>query len=235
MATKPKFSWMHGVIIGVFILDITIVILHLTLGQQYNLFNIDLERNLPVWYQVFKLIIISSIVAATIALLHHTKRLDRATKWLLWPFWFGFAYLGLDELGEIHEQVGDAIKHSDGWLGRYGDFLGNLGFTSALWLAALFPVIIAVLIYLGYLARWFYRQKTGLLYLLIIAIICFALVPVVEFWNTSETSYSYTFTQRNLLVTLEESLELIGVSFFLTFNLLLYRFYANIKPTRKSK
>ncbi|HMQ01850.1 MAG TPA: hypothetical protein PKD79_02145 [Candidatus Doudnabacteria bacterium] len=230
-AFSPKT--IYTILLVVLALDVLMVVLHLSLGQQYNLVNIDLERNLPTLYQVFKLITITSIVAAIIALLHYSGRLTKQAKWLLWPYWFGFAYIGLDELGEIHERFGDAIKYSEGWLGSYGQLWANLGFTSAWWLAFFTPIFVVGLFYVWHLIKWLHKQQTGKIHWLMIGIACFGLVIGVELWNTAEFSYEYTFLQRNLLVTLEEFLELLGASFLLIFNLFLYRHFEKTKLTRK--
>ncbi len=216
-----------------FILDFLMIGLHLWLGQDYNLVNIDLEKNLPTLYQVFKLFTISSVIAGIIALFHTKNLLSTKLKWLLFPYWFSFAYIGLDELGEIHESFGEAIQYSEGWLAKYGELWTSIGFSSAWWLAFFAPILLIGLVYLYYFIKWLYKENTHLIHWLIFGISCYALVFGIEFWNTSNAASGYTFDQKNLLVTIEEGLELVGATFFLIFNVKLYQFYFSLKSKTK--
>lgn len=212
------------IVLMVLFIDCVIVVLHLSLGQQYNLFNIDLERNLPVWYQVFKVICVSGILFSAYVLWKQTHPQEFTQKKYLLTLWLATTYLAVDELGEIHEQIGDALKHSDGWLAKYGQWFTSLGFSSALWLIIFTPILLIGLIYFIFIIRWIYHQHKLLALWLLLPALFYGLVFIVEFWNTAEFSYQYTFTQRNLLVTLEEFLELLGASFLLIFALKLLNF-----------
>lgn len=222
MKILRKLTLVHWAIVAFILLDIAFVVLHFAIGQKINYFNIDLEKNLPTIYQGFKLVVVASIIAGIYVVNLLTKNGSKKERLLLAPYWFGFVYLALDELGQIHENFAGFIStFAGGATTQYREFFESIGFSSAQWLLFFIPIIIVALVYLAYLVRYFIKQKTSYVFILILAILCFAAVPVVEFLNTSEVSYSYSFDVRNALVALEEYLEMLGTSFFFAFNIML--------------
>lgn len=224
-----KSDYIYPIVFVFFFLDIIFVILHFFYGQQTTLLNLDLERNIPTFYQGFKLAIISSIVAAILVLIWLSFSSSRLQKFSLIPYWFMFLYLALDEIGEIHESFGGVINRIGGdAITSYREYFTS--FNSAQWLLFYAPVMLAGVAYLIYLARHLYRQNTGKMYIFILAVICFALVPIIEYWNTSKIFETYTFNQRNTIIVLEEYFEMLGATLFLAFNLLLLQ--KNFKKVR---
>lgn len=223
-----KLSFIHFIIIAFFVLDIALVILHFSYGQQINYFNIDLEKNLPTLYQGFKLIVISSVIAAILVIIYLNQKSLRFDKLALVPYWLSFVYLALDELAEVHENFPEVITQLGGdAVTSYPKLFVSFGFTSAQWLLFFIPFMAVALVYLLYIARYLYKQNTGRIYILVLAIICFTLVPIIEYWNTSNITNTYSFNERNSLVVLEEYMEMLGATLFLTFNLILLRAYMN--------
>lgn len=219
-----KTSLAHWAILAFLSLDILFVILHFAFGQQINYFNIDLEKNLPTLYQGFKLIVVAVAIGGILILNQIIYRGTRHRLLLLIPYWLGFIYLALDELGEIHENFGGFINQIGGdAVTNYREFFASLGFTSAQWLLFFLPLMVAAILYLFSLARYFKKQHESKVFIFILAIVCFALVPIIEFWNTSNTSYDYSFDARNKLIALEEYLEMLGASLFFAFNAILLR------------
>lgn len=75
-----------------------------------DLFNLDLEGNLPSWYSSMKLLLVG-ICAYFYGRLVHLN--DRLAGWLILIGAAVFAYLSLDEGAAIHERIGDKL---DLWL-----------------------------------------------------------------------------------------------------------------------
>ncbi len=207
-------------------LDIVLLAAHFMFGQQVILFNIDIERNIPTTYQSFKLILAGTTVAAVFAIAYFRNYFK--SQLLLIPYALGFIYLALDEIAEIHENLAVMLQDMGfTFTEQYKDFFVELGFNSAHWLLFFVPLMIGAIIYLVFLAKHLHQQQIPKMYLMALAILSFACVPLVEYWNTSEISYLYSFDQRNMLIGLEEFLEMLGATFFLTFNLILLRFHGS--------
>ncbi len=220
ISTKVSVSPIFIFVIIFFVAaDLVFVVLHFYLGQNIHAFNIDLERNAPTLYQGFKLVFTGCVVAAYFYLLNTITRQSLFNRLIIFPYWLGFIYLAMDETAEIHENFAGVLNRLGGdAVTNYREYFANLGYTSAQWLLFFVPIIIFALGYLFYLAKHFHKQNAPQLVLFILAVTCFALVPLVEWWNTAEFSYHYSFTQRNILVTLEEYLEMLGATLFFAFN-----------------
>jgi len=82
----------------VLIIDLSLILLHIFLGQNNDFFNLDLERNLPTFYSGLKLILIGFL-----ALFFYLK-----TKRKIWLVFSSiFVFIGFDEMLEIHERLGN--------------------------------------------------------------------------------------------------------------------------------
>jgi hypothetical protein len=225
MSNPLKSQFVTIFIIVVFVLDIIFVVLHFLYGQQVTFLNLDVERNIPTLYQGFKLIFISSLIAATWAITYKAQNVSWLQRFILVPYWFMFAYLALDELGQAHEGIAEVLFNRSGIrvIESFREFFVSLGFNAAPWLLFFIPIAALAVAYMISLAKYFYNQQTGKIYILALAILCFALVPVIEYWDTSKVSYSYRANVQNILLAAEEYLEMLGATLFLAFNLFLLR------------
>jgi hypothetical protein len=146
------------------------------------------------------------------------------------PFGLGFLFLGIDELGQLHEniheflhpiapQIIDFLTAPFAYIGLY-----SYGFILYI------PLFIAFGIYMLYFIKYLLSKKDKSLFLLVIGSILFFLVPVVEFINTAD---GVSFEEYQILIAVEESLEIIGGSLFFIF---IYRYFINIfKEVKKAR
>lgn len=169
----------------------------------YPAFNFEKEYNIPTNFSTFNLLL-SSVLLYLIYHVHKTNRLYDSKYWLLLSLIF--LYLSLDESIAIHELLGTPIKEL-------------LGITGSLFNHAwVIPGIIICILLFAY----FFKFYWGLLYRYkvmfgISAFLYFSGVIMIEaisgIFNTS--GYHQPTLIYSLLMTIEESLEMIGIIFFI--------------------
>jgi hypothetical protein len=214
-------------VLGVFVfLDLLWIYLHFTHGQQTEALNIDLERNIPTFYQGFKLILVSCVIFAGMVL-GYVKQGGAIKKlYAFLPYLLGFIYLAIDEVGMVHETLHISLQSlNNSFITGYENFFIALGFTSAKWLIYYLPALALAAVYFLWLAKHYYREERALFPIFALAVAMFLLVPVVEFFNTTDSAYSGSFNYLNTLVAIEEYLEMAGTTFFLAFNTYLLKKY----------
>jgi hypothetical protein len=223
-----KLHFSTWIIIAFFVLDIVFVALHFLYGQQNNFFNLDMERNLPTLYQSFQLITIASLSAAILTIMYAVENCSRFERLLFIPYWLVFVYLGLDDIGQIHENFADILTRFIGNEVRiYTHYFTVFGFTMySNWLLFFIPIMLGAVIYLIFLATYLHKERVAHLPIFLFAVLCFVLVPVIEYLDGSRTIHLYAhnnFGELNILIALEEYIEMLGATLFLTFNILLLR------------
>lgn len=169
-------------------------------------FDVDQEKNLPTFYSALALLIASFLllVISEMHKAHKRKRLQ----------WIGlslvFAFLSVDELTVIHEQLWSPMK--------------NLFNTSGLLYAAWFIPYVALLLILFIIyAKFIFSLPKRVMQLSIISGIVFVLGAVV--FEAISGYYDELYGQENLAYcfwySLEELFEMCGVAIFI-YALLLY-------------
>ncbi len=192
----------------VFILDIVVIGLHLLFGKEAPLLNLDGENTLPAIYSSLKLALVGS-VAFIIFFIGKKKFLYGMRESFLWvTFGLLFLYLSFDEFFSLHERTIEYLKPS---------FLLELGWfsNSVFYWVLLFSPLIALTLMMFYVFMKSFFKEYNKLFLL--GVISFSMVIVLEFIGgllEGEIGYS--------VMTLEESFEIFGTSFFLV-SLLMYR------------
>lgn len=209
-----NFKNLISVLVVFLSLDLLILLLYLVFPN-FAFFNLDLESNLPTIYQGLKLILVGSTSCMVLVLLYILGK-DLLKNWF-WIFWsLLFVFLGLDEIGEIHENISTYIKEIFGkGVVEYEEVVVELGYSSTPWLLyySLFFVIATVLVCI-YLRSS--KSKNNLF--LIVGWIFFVSVLIVEYVNTKE---GIMFNDGYVvLMCIEEMLEMIGASFLLYFSFL---------------
>lgn len=166
------------------------------------LLRLDAENTLPVWYSSTQLIA-CAVVLFLQALQARAERSKQQAGWLLLAF--GFVYLSMDETASIHEILIGKLKlvfHTGGVF-TFG------------WVLVAIPAVLVVLLMLS---RFILRLPRGTrtLFLLSGAIYVFGAVglemvgaPVFEAKGVDAPDYV-------ALVVTEETLEILGISLFLT-------------------
>ena len=198
-------------------LDILILLLHLIFPEK-SFFNLDMESNLPTIYQGSKLILIAC-VSLVLLFLEYIKVEDMRKNWF-WIFWsVMFFFLGVDEIGQIHENVSQYMKEIfKNEATSYEAALLDVGYSSTTWLPYyIFPFILATII-VAIALKKLYRENNKTVWFLIIGWSIFLAVPVIEYLNTMSGIMFQEGYQA--LVFIEESLEMFGASFLLSFTLI---------------
>lgn len=211
-------------------LDFLILSLSL-LFPNLTLFNLDLESNLPTIYQGFKLLMIGSSSVMILVFLYILGK-DMAKNWF-WIFWSAlFFFLGLDEIGEIHENVSTYMKEILGKeIVEYEEAIVEMGYSSTPWLLYyFFFFIIASVLVAMYLGQKDVKNKRYL----IVGWVLFISVLLVELINTQqEIMFNHGYL---LLMSIEEMLEMVGASFLLFFSLLkLFELVSVVKKRLKGE
>ncbi|HYF04638.1 MAG TPA: hypothetical protein VEA59_00550 [Patescibacteria group bacterium] len=201
-----------------FLCDLALIALYFYFGPGVKLFDLDLERNIPTYYQGFQLIFAASLIFTVLTFLYLIRAFKSWQLWLLFPYWLGFVYLALDEVGFIHESLHglmSSIFGGEEQLLVYERTFTTLGYTSTEWLLFYWPAILASAAYFIYLI-YFFRKRTQVnMWLLCLAVACFFVSPVLEFYTTS-TKFSDDVWIK--LVATEEFAEMVGVTLFIVLN-----------------
>lgn len=214
------------------LVDSLFFILHSTHGERIDALNLDIERNVPTYYQSLKLALVGSVFFALMVTGHFLrtsghKPAGTLSTWALAPMWLGFTILAIDEVGEIHENVPRYLDHLfPNAVRRYWNFFASLGYESIDWLVFFVPVLAVALVYAFILFRHLRQEEIRPLYLgmLFIGAAITLGGPVMEYVNTSPGVPGPDNGFRlHVLHGVEEYAEMVGISFFLGFSLLLLR------------
>lgn len=186
--------------------DVVVLFLHLLLGQQYHVFHLDFEQNLPTFYQSFKLIGFGGMFF----ILGCTKFTKPELKSFILPLSLALTFLGLDELLQIHENIYRIFELSDSFHpSRIVEASMKMGYRSSLWILYYLPFIFIFVFWSGYWLHYFQskmRNNVGVL-----ALSCVSLFTVLMAEILSSTG-SFTENAYFWLVTLEETAEMLLAS-----------------------
>ena len=197
--------------LGFAILDVFFVYLHKVNGWTYSMFNLDIEHNLPTLYQGSKYLVIAWFcwfLAYYYRLL--TKHGRQVRFWALLALFV--TWLGLDELGMLHEFLLDAylVELFPAWDGFQRAEIYTRGYAlyASRWIityATLGLLLLPLALYWANLGRTLYGLR---LWPLLGAFLILCGVVGIEYYGTSGIDPQY----YNRVVTIEEGLEMLAVS-----------------------
>lgn len=219
MFDLKKIPLSFKIIIAVFVIDIVLVAFHFLLGQSILIFNLDYERNIPTFYQGFKLVSVGCVVFSQIVVDFISGYKNKKISWNMVPLVFLFIFLALDEVGQLHENSQEIVHMiSPNLASIYADFFMGMGYKSAPWVIIYFPAFLVFLLYLVFLIRYFYKRRVRSVSYFFLGIASFAFVILFEIIGTYEKVFHqppfYTY-----IVAIEEYFEMLGATFFLAFHL----------------
>lgn len=209
---KNKISFL----LIVLFLDFLVLLLAYFFGEK-SFFNLDIESNLPTLYQGLKIILISFI---SFDLFFLTKGKNK----YFWLFLsFVFLFLGLDEVGQIHENIPTFLNEffSKSSVQNPYDYVNQFGYQSTTWLPYYIPFILAFFVIVGIFLIRFFKNNWKRASFFILGVSFLVLSLFVEYVNTKphimfqEGYYTYVFW--------EEAFEIFGISFILYFAYLFFR------------
>jgi hypothetical protein len=121
-------------------------------------------------------------------------------------------YLAVDELAIIHENISGYIQEFNKDLStEIQDTAREEGYKGSLWIVYYVPVMItlAIPLIIGFLVKAYRRVGIKILLLGVLGLCLIASVPVVEIINTSSELNKEIY---NLWMSLEEGLEMVGIT-----------------------
>lgn len=186
--------------------DIVLFVLHLLLGNMFDVFHLDKERTFSSYYDGLRLVGIAGFGVA-IAFLESWK-----TGRVLWLCFSAiFIVAGFDEISELHENVA--------YYARY--YLPTPSFfrsSTYLWLLILSPVLSGSIAFLFILSRRFGEISKKLRYCMVAGLACFLVALAAEFIGGIVASKQFLFWE----VLLEEGMEKLGATFLLFTTIILF-------------
>lgn len=196
--------------------DLIVLLLHLFLGGQHSVFHLDLEQNIPTFYQSLKL-----LVFGTLFLLMSVKR---QTKQNIQYFTVSLAafllLLGIDELFQVHENIYRLyelfeIFHPS----KIVESSMKLGYRSSLWILYYLPFIFVFFFWSGYWLRFFQSRMKKNAWILILSCGCLFMVLMAEILSSTgdygDATYYWLITMEEIAeMLLASTLILIGTKVF---------------------
>jgi hypothetical protein len=167
------------------------------------LFYLDHERNLPTYFSVL-LMLFAALLLAIIAVLNGKQRIPHVSKWAILSF--GFLFMAYDEAFRVHEMLNLPVRK------LLGD--GNLG---VLYFAWTIPGIALVLVFGLFFMRFLLHlpARVRFRFLMSATLYLGGAIGVeliggcyVELYGRQNLTYS-------MITTVEESLEIAGLIFFI--------------------
>ncbi len=168
-----------------------------------RLFNVSQEQNIPTLFSVL-LLISCSVLLSLIFYLQHKQQLGLGMYWVALAI--GFFYLAIDEFSELHEKVGILFKP------LIGSYSHGLLYYS--WVIPAFALIIFLAVF--YSSFLFKLPKIARISFIIAAMVYLTGLIGIEMLggNYNELHGRENLTY-NLISTLEESLEMLGLILFI--------------------
>lgn len=199
--------------------DLLFVLLHLTFGQFYNFFNLDIEHNLPTIYQGIKLLLTTYILIEIWKVVSKNKIFSKIKRIIILLITFVFGFLAIDELAQIHENFPLFLAEMNyGLVNNYEGFFDQMfNFHSAEWVLFYIPIFLIFFAIMMIFIKNFSAILGKRIVYIALGILFMFIVPVIEILNTSGNYPAFVIDN---LVILEEFLEMVGIS------LILYSFYS---------
>lgn len=193
------------------------LLLHLLLSSQHVFFHLDFEQNLPTIYQSLKLICFGLVFLIFTFWYPVSARL----KFFTIPLSLALAFLGFDELFQIHENIYKIFELID-WLhpSRIVTASMKMGYRSSLWILYYLPMILIFVFWCGYWLSYFQSKLRSNFTLMIISSLTLLTVLVAEVLSSTGQYTEYVYFW---MVTVEEVSEMIFGSTLIVIGLKVFR------------
>lgn len=217
MVDTGRFLWV--VFLACLIIELALVYLDLTVnwlgwsdsGAIRRLFNITREDGLASWFAVSQTLVTALTAWVIVVAIHHQRvSAMRRLGWTTVALFF--TYMSIDDGAAVHERLGTAFENST----------GAEGYPSYAWQYLLLPFF-AVMGAFVLLFLW--REMPGTIHRAMVAaaVACFALAVGMDFVEGLDEGYRRLTaatgweadTVRHFAKSLEEFVEMIGMSVFL--------------------
>ena len=190
-----------------------------------DVFNLDVESNLPTIYQGMKILLLSFL-----AFYLFLSSVDKFKNFWLF-FAFVFLFLALDEVGQIHENLPTFFNELFIKEGQKNlqDVVSDFGYESTTWLPYYIIPFLTFFVVSGIFFVKFIKKNWKRTMLLAIGLIFLILGLVIEYVSTRPT---VMFQEGyHVFVFFEEAFEIFAISFILFF---VYTYFLDMVTKIKS-
>lgn len=203
-----KGDWTVTFLFALLVFDFLVAGLHVAFGDWTTYFHLDHEHNFPTVFQSLKLLTVGYIIL--FSLIQVWQNLSTYKKWLLAPMSGLFIFIGLDELGQLHENTDRFVREmnpdfADGLL----YFAESIGYVSSTWMLYYTPFFIAVGIYSLFLMYYVAKKQSHHFPTLLFGGFVISLVLLFEFVSNQGQVDSTLYEEYILW---EELAEMVGLS-----------------------
>ncbi len=200
----------YKIVASVLLLDMLMLILHLFFGHISSFVHLDREYNLPTVYQSAKLIFVGGIAFFIFWQLWLEEQLDKKSQFFYGFFAAIFIFLGLDELGQLHENVDYFVREL---FPHYADtqlrIAESSNFQSSTWMLYYLPIMTVAIIYFAYTGKYVCERIPGKKLVFSAMISLFILTLVLEFASNQGQVLPHIYEKY---VTWEETAEMLGAT-----------------------
>ena len=183
----------------------TFVFGHSTVKGLVPLFNLNSERNIPTFFSML-LLLLSSLLLTFITLLNWKQRVPHVSKWAILSS--GFFFMAYDEAFQVHEKLGKPFHV----------LLGNNTFGGFFLYSWVIPgLAIVCFLSIFFLRFWWYLPvKTRIRFLIAGTMYIGGAIGVEMIGgHYLELHGGYQNFMYNMIASLEESLEMVGLVVFI--------------------
>jgi hypothetical protein len=208
LATRPEYPRraVYLALAGDIVLLLAFVGITLLGDSVPRMFDLDGEKNIPTWYASAKLLAVAALLAL-VAL--NADRRDRLTQLVLLMPVALFLFLSIDEVASIHEMLGGNI---DSMVTDTPDRAEMVLHITGYWMFVLGPMLAAAMVAMGIAYHRLVRPAATIMRLAALGAGVFLLGATVVEIGRNFVEHPLALM---LQVTLEEGMELIGVSLIL--------------------
>ena len=181
----------------------TYVLEHAFLTELAPLFYVDQEHNIPTYFSVL-LILLAAFLLAVIARNKGRQSLPHASKWMILAF--GFFLMAIDEAFEFHERLNIPV----------GELLGD-GAIGVFYFPWTIPAMALVVVLGLYFLRFLFALPAATRFWFVMAAILYlgGAIGIELIGSRHAELYGYENWTYSLIVTLEEGLEMAGLTVFI--------------------
>lgn len=210
MGTITHFIKRYKLVFIFLLFDLLLLLLHLAFSNVSSFVHLDLEHNLPTVYQSAKLIFVGTIAALVLWQLQIMDKLNKKDIIFYGLFAAGFIFLGLDELGQLHEHIDLFVREV---MPQYADYQLDLaesvGYYSSTWVLYYFPILVSAGFYFIFGAKYVLQKLNSAKMLYLLMIVAFMATIIFEFLSNQRQIQPQLYYQ---IIIFEETIEMLGAT-----------------------
>ena len=196
-----------------FVVDALLILVHALLASHNTWFSLDHEANLPTLYQSLKYYTFAYLAFFNVWLATWLKQTTRGYKLFWGSLGALLLFLGLDELGGIHETLRDFVPQSFPVVARWvADIAEFLNYSGSDWVIYFVPFIVGFVAASFFWIRFAARHYRGQLKYLLLSFGLMLSIPAWEYVGSNGVGSWYPFFGAG-----EEYSEMMAISWLAAF------------------